>query len=67
MSVQKKKKKSMEHKGRRTWEKKTKKKKKSYKTENNKMAILNLSLSVITSDVNGLNFPMIRHKANTWI
>lgn len=66
MSVQKKKKKSMEHKGRRTWEKKTKKKK-SYKTENNKMAILNLSLSVITSDVNGLNFPMIRHKANTWI
>lgn len=43
------------------------KKKKSYKTENNKMAILNLSLSVITSDVNGLNFPMIRHKANTWI
>lgn len=66
MSVQKKKKnqwntKEEEH------ERKRQKKKKSYKTENNKMAILNLSLSVITSDVNGLNFPMIRHKANTWI
>lgn len=66
MSVPKKKKK-INGTQRKNMREKDKKKKKSYKTENNKMAILNLSLSVITSDVNGLNFPMIRHKANTWI